>query len=174
MDSSSWSRTSPPAWESRWSARSAARTNDLDADERRQTMTAGGGIEPCSRNASPRLHSASRATHGCPRTSRRGRHTLIVQGQSAPAGLGCEPRHGLHHCHAHQFGIRSLGRDPNYRPPRIQARVVFPRRRRARTVQSRECRDRRPSILQGRSRLRRRSPRMLSPRPRRTLGIARL
>ncbi len=46
---SSRSRTSPPAWEgSRWSARSAARTNDLDADERRHTMTAGGGIEPCS------------------------------------------------------------------------------------------------------------------------------
>ena len=40
----SWLRCSPSSWEgSRWSARSAARTNDLEADERRHTMGAGGG-----------------------------------------------------------------------------------------------------------------------------------
>lgn len=35
----SWSRGMSPAWEqSRWSARSVARTNDLDGDERRHTI----------------------------------------------------------------------------------------------------------------------------------------
>lgn len=35
----SWSRGMSPAWErSRCSARSAARTNDLDGDERRHTL----------------------------------------------------------------------------------------------------------------------------------------
>ncbi len=92
---SSW-QSSPLPWEgSRWSARSAARTNDLDADEQRHRLSAREGIHPCPRCASPRVHSGCRPTApwdpGNPRGPPRTQIPLTSSSKQTAAGVSAFP-----------------------------------------------------------------------------------